>query len=610
MRADRVLTALLYGLTLLGVFTLAVSSLTYFDFWWYLKSGELILADRSIPDTDPFSFTAEGRPWINHMWGSQVLFFALWEAGGRIALILLKGGVVAATFALVLVTMRRRGVHPIVASAVTPLAAWAGWEFWDVRPQIFTYLLVALFLYLLREGWEGRRGSLLWLPLLMVPWANLHAGFVTGIGLIGLIGLGTALPRLLDRRGWRTLGSALGLAALAALAGLVNPYGVRALLFPLEVVGTKSFMISTTEWFSPNFHDPTYRGFEVMLLLLFPAFAWGRARLTATDVGLILVFAHLALGSARHIPLFAVAAAPALADALEAALRGLWARRARGWEALGRLRPHLPSLWPLGASPLTHLALAAFFIAVGLVAAWGAFLEPGANPFLLDLNEARYPERTMSFITRERLPEPLFNAYAWGGYELWRLYPDYRVFIDGRTHVYGREILRDFLEVANLGARWEAVLDQWGIQTVLALRGSHLTWALLAVGGWRPVFAEREAVVFVRETEVHRALLARLPAVEITPPPREALEALTAALAAAEAGDEAEALREYERVLALAPDHPVALFSLGLLRERRGEPAEARALFERVVEVDPEGTLAREARERLKGYSSSGRERL
>jgi len=595
---------LLYGLTLVGVFTLAVSSLTYFDFWWYLASGERIIATRSIPATDPFSFTAEGRPWINHMWASQVLFFALREAGGRIALILLKGAVVTATFSLVLLTMRRRGVHPLTASAVTLLAAWAGWEFWDVRPQIFTYLLVAVFLYLLRPGWEGRRGLVLGLPLLMIPWVNLHAGFVTGLGLIGLVGAGTALPRLLDRErrgaGWRTLGLALGLAGLATLASLANPYGARALLFPFEVVSTRAFMISTTEWFSPNFHDPAYRGFELMLLLLVPAFAWGRARLTATDVLLTLVFAHLALGSARHIPLFAVVAAPALADALQAALQGFWAVRAPGWNALAdRLRPTLPSLWPLAAAPATPLAVAAFFLLVGVSAAWTGFQDPVASPLRQDLNEARYPERTMTFIRRERLPGPIFNAYAWGGYEVWRLYPDYRVFIDGRTHVYGREILRDFLEVTNLGARWQEVLDRWGIQTILALRPSLLTEALLAVGGWRPVFAEREAAVFVREAEAHGALLARLPAVGLAPPPREVEEALAAALADVEAGDEAEALRQFERVLALDPDNPVALFSLGVLREQRGEAAAARALFERVVELDPEGALAGAARARL-----------
>lgn len=603
MRTSRALTACLYALTLLGVFTFAVSSLTYFDFWWYLASAERIVATRSIPATDPFSFTAQGRPWINHMWASQVLFFALWEVGGRVALILLKGSVVTATFALVLLSMRRRGVHPILASAVTLLAAWAGWEYWDVRPQIFTYLLAAVFLYLLREGWETRLRTLAWLPLLMIPWANLHAGFVTGLGLIGLVGAGTALPRLMDparrRAGWRALGLALGLGALATLASLANPYGVQALRFPFEVVGTRLFMISTSEWFSPNFHDPVYRGFELMLLLLFPAFAWGRSRLKVPDILLTLVFAHLALRAVRHIPLFAVAVAPVLADTLQAALQRLWARRAPGWEAIGRLRPHLPSIWPLATSPATPRAVAAFFVLVGLSAAWGNFLAPAANPFLQDLNEARYPERTMRFIKQERLPGPIFNAYAWGGYELWRLYPDYRVFIDGRSHVFGEEVLRDFLRVTNLERDWEAVLDRWKIQTVLALRHSLLTQGLLAVGGWRPVFAEREAVVFVRETEVHRALLARLPAVSLSLPPREVGEALAAAVTAAEAGDDAEAYRQYERVLALDPENPVALFSLGVLHEMRGEAAAARALFERVVEADPAGALAGAARERL-----------
>jgi len=151
-----VLVGLVYGLTLLAVFAIALSSLTEFDFWWYLKSAEVILQTRTVPAADPFSYTAHGRPWVNHMWASQLLVWALWQAGGRVVLIVLKGLVVAATFAVVLLTMRRRGVHPIAASGVTLVAAWAGWEFWDVRPQVVTYLLLAVYLHLLREGWEAR----------------------------------------------------------------------------------------------------------------------------------------------------------------------------------------------------------------------------------------------------------------------------------------------------------------------------------------------------------------------------------------------------------------------------------------------------------------------
>src|SRR5262249_34354622 len=93
------LVGALYGLTLLAVFTPALASSTEFDFWWSLAPGERILAPRSIPATDPFSYTAQGQPWINHMWASQLVVLGLWQTGGRIALILLKSAIVTATFA-------------------------------------------------------------------------------------------------------------------------------------------------------------------------------------------------------------------------------------------------------------------------------------------------------------------------------------------------------------------------------------------------------------------------------------------------------------------------------------------------------------------------------
>src|SRR5262249_41155292 len=190
--------------------------------------------------------------------------------------------------------------------------------------------------------------------------------------------------------------------------------------------------------------------------------------------------------SARHTPLFAVAAAPLLADALEAAGRELWDGWTHARQRMAALRRHVPTLWPVLASPDGPMAAAGVALVVRLAAGWTHFLDPIANPFLQDLNERRYPGGAVAFIKQERLPAPLFNTYAWGGYELWRLYPDYRVFIDGRTHVYGREVLQDFLEVTTLGRHWDTVLDKWRIQTVLAQRHSQLTQVLPAVGGRRP----------------------------------------------------------------------------------------------------------------------------
>ncbi|MBI2469178.1 MAG: hypothetical protein HYV62_15400, partial [Candidatus Rokubacteria bacterium] len=306
----------LYGLTLLAVFAVALSSFTRFDFWWYLKAGEYIVQTRSVPQGDPFSFTAPGRPWINHMWLTQVVLYLLYESVGRIPILVGKSALVAAVFGVVLATCLRRGVHPLLAVSVTALAALAGQGYWHARPQILTYLFMAIYLHLLQEGWERRLRRLVWLPLIMVAWANLHAGFVTGLGLLGLIVLGETIARLLapGRGGWRPLATLALISAAAGGASLLNPFGIRAVLFPLEVVSSREFMTTTIEWFSPNFHDPQYRPFEAMLLLLFAGLALGGSRLRVTDVILAVTLTHLGLSSIRHIPLFAVGVAPILAD--------------------------------------------------------------------------------------------------------------------------------------------------------------------------------------------------------------------------------------------------------------------------------------------------------
>ena len=374
-------TALLAA-TLLAVATIAMSSLTAFDFWWYLASGERILATRSVPATDPFSYTAEGRPWINHMWATQVLFALLWERWGRLALIGLKTALVVATFGVVLATMRARGVHPLLATAVTLLAAWTGAEFWHARPQTFTYLFVAILIWLLRPGWERRRVTLVLVPALVLLWVNLHAGFMMAGVLIALIGVGTALPLLLDRErrpaGWQVLKLTGLLGVTSTVASLANPFGIRAILFPLEVVQSVPFMNSTIEWFPPNFHHASFRPLELMLLLLFPAFAWGRGRLSVPDVGLILVFAHLGLTSVRHVPLFAIVAAAPLADALHGAMVAVrrvdWARLREA----GRRR--LPSIGPALTAAGAPLVAGTALLVVAVGAYWAAMAGGPRTP--------------------------------------------------------------------------------------------------------------------------------------------------------------------------------------------------------------------------------------
>jgi tetratricopeptide (TPR) repeat protein len=201
---------------------------------------------------------------------------------------------------------------------------------------------------------------------------------------------------------------------------------------------------------------------------------------------------------------------------------------------------------------------------------------------------------------RERVPGPLFNLYLWGGYELWRLFPDYQVFFDGRTHVYGEAVVRDYLTVAMVHPDWKSVLDRWGIQSVLTAATSPLTQALESSRDWRLVFVDHEAILFVRDVAENRALFDRIGRVA-RPTPRSVVRAaLNAGVRAAERGEDETAVRRFQEVLAADAGNPVALYSLGLLLDRRGERVEAERLWHELRRLAPDSQLAAMAENELK----------
>jgi hypothetical protein len=515
---------LLLAMTLVFGFLLAVAQITHYDVWALLAGGRYIVA-HGLPATDPFSYTAVGRPWPNQSWLTQVLFYLAYDRLGRVPVILLKGLLAATTLGLAWRTARRRSGSPAAAAVAAGLAALALAPWWHLRPQLFTYLAWAAWLALY-EAWRGGRGRALWgLPLVMAAWVNLHAGFALGLAALALWGSGLVLETRMRRTeragrapagapehgleprpagapagpGDRAGGSAgpppsllplAGAAALALVATLLNPWGWRALLFPLELTTSRSALGASVDWYSPNFLDPALLPAlaAVGLLVLGLAVAPSRPRV---DEALLLVFLlGVSLRSGRNLPLLLLAATPLLARFAADLGAG-----AAAWSP--RLRP--------AGGPLALVLLAAGSVGV---LAWTRPLD--RNPFVQELNEARYPVQAVRFIRAHRLPAPLFNTYLWAGYELWAL-PEYRVFIDNRMEVYPPAVIRDYLAATYASPGWQEVLARWQVRTLLVGRHSVLAAALRDSPRWVGVFDDREASVFLGRADPETAaLLARL----------------------------------------------------------------------------------------------------
>ena len=200
------------------------------DLWWHLASGREILQRGAPLRVDPFSYSFAGEPWTNHEWLWDVLYWSAYRLHPELAA-WLNLAVLVATFALIFAIARRTSGSALAAGAALWAAAATAHWFFDIRPHLFTLLLVSVVLITRHRLWA----VWLWPPLMLV-WVNLHAGFAFGLGVMGLI----ALARTADASAtagrpsipWHPW------AALALAAGIIvlNPYGVHVVEFDSMVL--------------------------------------------------------------------------------------------------------------------------------------------------------------------------------------------------------------------------------------------------------------------------------------------------------------------------------------------------------------------------------------
>jgi len=464
----------------LGLFVMACRNVTDPDVWWHLRTGQIILQTRDVPHADPYSYTRRGVPWIDHEWLSQVLIYLLFRSGGWMALTVTFGAVVAA--ALLLVFARSPG-KPYLAAVGTLLGAFASAPSWGTRPQMITFLLASVALLLLERSCNQPR-RLWWIPLLVLLWANLHAGYALGIGLLLLFVLGDALDTAFGFSSSgelvRRLKTSLPVLGFSLAVVVINPYGTKLYAYPLQTLHSRSMLTYISEWVSPDFHEARYVPLALMILgtLVLPMFS--PRRLRPRELVLLLAATYAALRSVRHIPLYVLVAAPILSTLLDS------------W--IAHFRRQLPAEKPLTRPRIAGhvLLLAAFAVFVAARLAFIASRQPQA--------EARqFPVGAVSYLRAQHPSGAMLNHYDWGGYFIWQL-PQYPVYIDGRADVYG-DALEDERSALYwiLRKDWREVLERRGIRLVVLPPDAPLVTALQLVAGWRQVYADAQAAILTRQ---------------------------------------------------------------------------------------------------------------
>jgi hypothetical protein len=469
------------------------------DTGWHIRAGEWMLAHHAIIRTDPFSFTKPGQPWFAWEWLWEVCFAWLHQRGGLGLVVLVSMLVICTTFALLFRVLNRRCGNPLIAAALTLLAAAGSSIHWLARPHLFTFLFSVVFLALLDRVAEGRTRLLLWLPALTIVWTNVHGGFLTGIlilaaYIVGELLRGITAPTPNERQSAFRAAVPYGLTAAAcAAASLVNPYFYHLHQHILDYFRDPTTTQSILEFQSISFQMPAAGFFEAMLVFAAGAAIWFGSRRRFAEVLLMAGWAHLALLMARNVPIFMIVAAPAVAEAAGVWMKSLQSARAAAWvrnaaSTIGSIAQEMApmeAIWRLHVLPVVVVTL----IVLGIK-------SPHAGPlFKPAYDEMAYPSHALAWLTDPSLR--VFTHDEWGDYLIYHLWPfGGKVFVDGRSDFYGGKFTHEYLDVLNVKYNWEETLARFGVNTVLMPPDSPLASTLKESQHWRVVYDDGKAIVF------------------------------------------------------------------------------------------------------------------
>ena len=505
--ADLIFVAVLGVLVLTP---LSVKLLNDAGIGWHIRTGQLILSTHEIPRVDPFS-TQIRLEWFAWEWLYDIAVGKLETWCGLNGVVWLTAVLIAAAFAWVFRLAFKRGTNLVPALVLTLLAMSASMIHFLARPHVLSWLLALIWFWILdaRESEAPKSGRRVWLlPVLMLIWVNVHGGFLLGFVMLAIYWLGSlwAWLSLKDSRieeslqkiaaGKRTRDLTL-VGLVSALASLVNPHGWRLHEHIYSYLTNRFFMDHIDEFQSPNFHGVAQKCFLLLLLISIAAIAASGKKLPLSHVLLAAFAIYAALYASRNIPvssillvLIAGPLMPPLGFARFSQKMGVIDSGLRG------------NLWPVLVSATT-LLIATNGGRIGGSQWMGAHFDPSRMPVaavdFLRNQEARaivLHNPLAAQIQQCRPQSAPFSTDYWGGYLIYRLYPENKVVIDDRHDFYGEWRLRSYLMTMHVEPGWDKFLE-W--QACLLLpKNAPITQMLSVTPAWKTVYSDDVAVIFVR----------------------------------------------------------------------------------------------------------------
>jgi len=475
---------------------------------WHIRNGQQIILTRTIPRVDSFSATMSGQPWYAWEWLYDLLMAAIHQALGLNGVVFYSAAIIAATFAIALYVATERGANLLITLLLLILSLAASAVHFLARPHIVSWLLALIWFEILDSAVIQPTRQILrrlfWLPALMLLWVNVHGGFLTGFILLGiyLVGVGIQYFSQPDDRAAsaQVLRKLAIVTLLCGLASLINPYGYKLHIHVALYLADRFLMNAISEFHSPNFHGAAQQCFAFLMLITIVALASARRRPHPAQMLVMLFAVYSGLFATRNLPVASLLLTLVVAPMLTETIATAGNTRAAAWvRALCARIDRFGSRMKNTELRLTgHVWLVAGFV-VGLWACAHGGRLGSAQLINAYFDPKRFPVEAVSALAQRRIAEPVFSLDYWGGYLIYRRYPQEKVFIDDRHDFYGAASIKDYLEVTLAQPGWDKVLNAEHVNWVLMPTESSLASLLRLSPAWKTVHEDSTAVLFQRQ---------------------------------------------------------------------------------------------------------------
>jgi hypothetical protein len=471
----------------------------YSDLGEHLLRGQILFQTGQIPTKNIFSYTYPDFHFVNLEWLSEAVLYLVNLFSGINGLIIFT--VIITLFSLTLLyyfAIKRGNILLVSYSMLIYLLVL--YERANVRPEVFSYLLLSVFVILLYKFRE-KYTRLIWLIIpLQLIWVNMHIYFILGILLVGLF-LFEALINFRKRDEGRYIKTLVIIFVSSCFISLINPYGLSGLLFPFTFAQNYAFPVdenmnlfqyeSAHQW---SFFVSVF-AFGILSTILSLSLILQHKKARLIDVLISIVFITISVLALRNIALFVFATFIPFTFIVNSLIEKY------SQQLIKKFKGFVPKL---------NLLLTLIFPIAAITLSWGIIVQNGE----FGLGVAQGNDKAVDFFVKNKLKGPIFNNYDIGSYLAYRLYPKEKVFVDTRPEAYPASFFQQvYFPIQKNLVDFKAADNKYNFNSIVYRLYNGMPQSvgfiryLTTSKDWKIVYLDSMTVIFVKNVKLNQNII-------------------------------------------------------------------------------------------------------